>query len=96
MVTIHQSSAVLNTGSTFFVPQGNFICQAFHSYVVLVRKRCFTTLYVKTPKNRKFIFKNHHSAPDNETEKKMYRVLDLKHFAAKKKKTPELKCTQDI
>ena len=29
MVTIHQSSAVLNTGSTFFVPQGNFICQAY-------------------------------------------------------------------
>ena len=29
LVTIHQSSAVLNTGSTFFVPQGNFICQAY-------------------------------------------------------------------
>ena len=42
-------------------------------------------LYVNTPKNRRFIFKNHHSAPDNETEKKMYRVLDLKRFAAEKK-----------
>lgn len=40
---------------------------------------------VKTPKNRKFIFKNHHSAPDNETEKKMYLVLDLKRFSAEKK-----------
>ena len=51
MVTVHQCSTVLRTGSTFFVPQGKFLDHFSHNFAAtqvvycnMSHKRCSTLL----------------------------------------------------